>query len=135
MSEQIPLFHEDVNDALRSCIRALGGFKKVAHALRPDKAIDVAARWLQDCLNPSEREKLDLDQVLWILCEARKIGCHAAMNYIARHSGYGDPQPIEPEDERALLQREFITAMRSFHALANRMERAGLELPPLKSVA
>lgn len=43
-----------------------------------------------------------------------------------RDTGYTDPQPIEPEDERARLQREFINAQRGLEALAKRMERAGL---------
>jgi hypothetical protein len=48
------------------------------------------------------------------------------MLVLARETGYTDPQPVEPEDERAKLQREFINAQRGFEALAKRMERAGL---------
>lgn len=134
MTEQQALFHEDALDALRTCVQALGGFKRVGSQMRPDKTIEQASRWLQDCLNPSEREKLDVDQLLWILREARKIGCHAAMHFIARDTGYSDPSPLEPEDERAKLQREFITAAKGFQALVTRMERAGLDLPTLRSV-
>ena len=55
---QEPLFVETVNEALREIVKALGGAKKVAAQLRPQKTVDEAARWLLDCLNPERRERL-----------------------------------------------------------------------------
>ena len=123
---QQSLFHETLTEALQDCIRALGGAKAVGHAMRPEKSIDDARRWLLDTLNPDRAEKLAPDQVLWILKESRKVGCHAAMAYIARECGYADPQPIEPEDERATLQREYIAAVKTLSAITTRIERNGL---------
>ena len=120
---QQSLFHETLTEALQDCIRALGGAKAVGHAMRPEKSIDDARRWLLDTLNPDRAEKLAPDQVLWILKESRKVGCHAAMAYIARECGYADPQPIEPEDERATLQREYIAAVKTLSAIQTRLER------------
>jgi len=94
--------------------------------MRPEKSVDDARRWLLDCLNPDRAEKLAPDQVLWILKEARKVGCHAAMAYISRECGYADPQPIEPADERAELQREYIAAVKTLAAITTRIERNGL---------
>ena len=124
--DQPALFHESFVDALHDCIRALGGPKTAGHAMRPEKSVDDARRWLLDCLNPDRAEKLAPDQVLWILKEARKVGCHAAMAYISRECGYADPQPIEPEDERAELQREYIAAVKTLAAITTRIERNGL---------
>jgi hypothetical protein len=124
--EQQALFHESLNEALHDCIRALGGAKAVGHAMRPEKTVDDARRWVLDCLNPDRAEKFAPDQVLWILREARKAGCHAAITFIARECGYADPQPIEPEDERAALQRQFVEQSKAMQRLAQRMERAGL---------
>ena len=124
--DQPALFHESLTDALQDCIRALGGAKVVGHAMRPEKSIDDARRWLLDCLNHDRAERLAPDQVLWILREARKVGCHAGAAYILRECGYADPQPVEPEDERAALQREFVQMGKAMKVLFARMERAGM---------
>lgn len=125
MAEQFPLFHEDLMEALRTCVQALGGPKKVGALLRPELPADQAGRWLADCLNPDRRDQLHPNQFLLVLREARKVGCHAAMNYLAQECGYADPQPIEPDDERAALQREFVQHSKALQALASRIERLG----------
>ena len=126
--DQPALFHDSLTDALNDCVRALGGPKSVGHAMRPEKSIDDARRWLLDALNPDRSEKLSPDQVLWILREARKVNCHAAFTYIARECGYADPVPVEPEDQHAALQREFSQAVKALAAIASRMDRVGLRV-------
>lgn len=121
---QQPLFHEDFEGALSTCVAALGGAKTVGVMLRPEyeKDPDKASRWLLACLNPSRDEKLSWDQTFKILLEAKAVGCHAGMAYIAQHCGYA-AQPIEPEDERAELQRKAITAISELGTLVGRLER------------
>jgi hypothetical protein len=119
---QPSLFHEDVWQALTDCVRALGGAKKVGHKLRPELSPEKAGRWLLDCLNPAEREKLCIEQLLLILAEARDAGCHAGMTFIARQCGYAEPQPVEPEDERDSLMRDFIAASKEQAARQSRLE-------------
>lgn len=126
--DQPSLFHESFGAALADCVRALGGAKAVGHAMRPEKTIDDARKWLLNALDDGRAEKLSPDQVVWLLREARKIGCHSAAAYVMRECGYGDPQPIEPEDERAALQREFVQMGKSLQGLFARMERAGLKV-------
>lgn len=123
---QDSLFYESFMDALGASVQALGGAKSVGCRLWPEKTPQAAHTLLLSCLNDARPEKLSPEQVLWLLAEGRKVGCHAGMNYLARETGYADPQPIEPEDERALLQRQFIEAQKAMLALAGRMERAGL---------
>lgn len=127
------LFHESLADALRDCIAACGGLKTVGKLLWPEKDADIAGRLLADCLNESKREKLSPEQVLLILRLARGKGCHAGMTFISRDLGYADPQPIEPEDEKAKLQREFIEASKHMARLAERIER--VTTPALRSAA
>jgi hypothetical protein len=55
------------------------------------------------------------------------------MAYISRECGYADPQPVEPEDEAAELQRQFIQAQQQMTQMLKRMEK--LNLPGLKGVA
>lgn len=109
-TKQPALFHESINDALREVVLSLGGTKKVGALMRPQKLIDEAGRWVSDCLNPDRREKFDPEEVMFLLREARKIGCHTGMNFIAADAGYANPAPVEPEDEQARLMREFIEA-------------------------
>lgn len=117
------LFVDDVYTAIGDLIRALGGLKKVGVALKPDKPADEAGRWLSDCLNREKRDKLDLDQLMWLLKEGRKVGCHVAANFMLTEAGYAAPIPIEPLDEMAELQRQFMESVRTQARLVDRIEK------------
>ena len=123
---QEALFYETFNDALDAVVKACGGAKSVACKMWPEKTPDAAHRLLLACLNEGRVEKLSPEHVLMLLRMGRDRNCHAAINYLARESGYSDPTPIEQEDEKARLQREFIEAQRSMSMLANRMEKFGM---------
>lgn len=130
--EQDSLFMEDEYEALKVDISRLGGMKSVGHALFPDKKPDKAGEHLGSCLKQDRREKLDYSQILWIKAEAKKVGSYAAQRYENQVCGFADPQPIEPEDEAAMLQREFIQAVKAQSEMLKRMER--LNLPTVKGV-
>jgi hypothetical protein len=130
---QEELFHEDLNAALTHVITALGGMKRVGVELWPSQPADQAGRKLANCLNGAHAQELHPTEVLWILAEGRKKGVHTAMAYISRECGYADPQPVEPEDEAAELQRQFIQAQQQMTQMLKRMEK--LNLPGLKGVA
>lgn len=119
---QYGLLHESITDALREAVQALGGPKKVGPALWPELPFDQAAGRVRDCLNADRRERLNPEQVVLLGKMSRQVGCHAIAVFIARECGYADPQPIEPEDEIARLQREFVEATKTLGALANRIE-------------
>lgn len=127
------LFHESLADALRECVAASGGMKTVGKILWPEKEADTAGRLLSDCLNDAKREKLSPEQVLLILRLAKGKGCHAGMHFIARELGYSDPLPVEPEDEKAKLQREFIESTKALARMAQRIEQLGAT--PIRAVA
>lgn len=130
---QLALVHETINDALGAAISFLGGPKKVGAAMRPDQPLDHAAQWVRDCLNVTRREKFSPEQVIWLLREARAAGFHGAMAFIAAECGYADPQPLEPEDEKAELQRAFMEAVRQQSEIIRRLERLGIS--SVRSVA
>lgn len=50
-----------------------------------------------------------------------------------RVADYTEPLPVEPEDERAKLQREFIESTKALSKLAQRIE--SLDKPALRSAA
>jgi hypothetical protein len=48
------------------------------------------------------------------------------MHFLNVEAGYAPPQPVDPEDERAKLQREAIEAIAS-SAIAERLERSAFQ--------
>lgn len=123
---QIPLICDTLGTSLSAVIVALGGNKRAGSLLWPSLPADDAGRKLAHCMNPDKREKLSPDELVRLLKAARQVGCHTAMAYLARELGYADPQPVEPEDERAALQREYIAAVKTLAAITTRIERNGL---------
>ncbi len=122
---------ETFNDALIECVKSAGGSKVVASILWPEKPIHQAQQLLLACLNSERAEKLNPEQALLIIKMAKDAGVHSGIEYICNTLSYTIPQPIQPEDEKAQLQREFIEAQRQFAQLSKRMESVGL----LKAVA
>lgn len=129
---QDALFHESVLDALRAIVERAGGAKAVGCRLRPSKAPDEAGRWVMDCLNPNRSERFPPEDILHLLRIGHEIGYHGAMAYIAQEAGY-KCEPVEPQDEQAKLQREFIESVKATQKIAARLER--LTQPPIKAVA
>lgn len=122
-TETSELFIGTLEEALKEAVKAMGGAKAVGSILKPQKLIDEAGTWLSDCLNPKRRDKLDYEQIMWILREARKRQFHGAINFICGDAGYANPVPIEPEDEKARLMREFIEATKQQTKNVEEMKR------------
>jgi hypothetical protein len=118
---QQPLFCEDIYEALRTIGQAFGGSKKIGAYLWPDKPIEKASELWANCLNRTRPEKLDPEQVIAVLKIGRQEGCHAGVHFIAEQCGYRF-EAIEPEDERAALQRLYIQSVESQKELVKRME-------------
>lgn len=123
MSEQIPLFFDDYDDAIRAAVIALGGFKKVGAELRPELPVDQAGRWLSDCCNPDRRDTLCPKQLSLIRRMAREAGIHVLAVFESRDAGYMDPIPVEPEDEKAALQRMFCSKVDELAAIQAQLGR------------
>lgn len=123
---QIPMFVDDLNEAIRATVNALGGMKAVGADLKPEKSAVDAGKWLADCLNTSKRDRLDPDQLAFIRRRARAAGCHILAAFEAQDAGYAPPQPIAPEDEAAQLQREFIASVKALQDIQNKLARNGL---------
>lgn len=114
---------ETLNDAYIETVKACGGSKAVGHAIWPAKGVEGAQRHLLACLNPDRNEKLSPEEALHIERMARDRGCHIVAQYRASVLCYADPVPVEPEDERAKLEREFVEAARQMQRMADRIEK------------
>jgi hypothetical protein len=53
---------------------------------------------------------------------ARRKGSLAVMRWMAHDAGFAEPIPVEPEDERAKLQRDYIEATKMLAQIANRID-------------
>lgn len=114
---------ETLNEALIDAVKALGGSKQVGHQLWPEKTVDAAQRHLLACLNEDKPERLSPDHLLMLLRLARAKGHHGAMDCLCAQLSYAPPQPIEPRDEIAELQRQFIETQARMADMLGRMER------------
>jgi hypothetical protein len=123
--DQQQLFHESIYDALTDCVRALGGAKTVGHVLWPELSYERARSRLLDALNPEREQKLDPAQQMLIISEAAKVGCLAGVTFINRECRCADPERIEPEDERAALQRQFLEGVKTLQGITARMDKIG----------
>jgi hypothetical protein len=125
MQAEMPFF-EGPEDALRSAVQLLGGAKKVGAMIWPDKGIDAASRLLQDCLNPSRAEKLDVTQVMFIFSQAKASGHHAPFAWFCGEVGY-DARPItkaEEADRLTTVIEQSSKTLASAMATLERLQRA-----------
>lgn len=126
--KQKQLFNPDdnIHKALAMDVDALGGAAQAAVLLWPAEAeadIHRAQRKVSDCLNPGNRQKFSLDEFLFIQREAKKRNSFNSLYFQCHDIGMTKPQPIEPEDEFARLQREFIEAQRAMGNMIEQMEK------------
>lgn len=119
--DQLTLMHEDLYDALRDVVRALGGTKVVGPQIWPTKPPLEASRLLSDCLNRERREKLDPEQLLWLLRRGRQEGCHAAMDYFSDEAGYERARPRNVAEERRQLEEQVVAAAKLLDRVSRRL--------------
>jgi hypothetical protein len=116
------LWFEDIFDAIRADSVAVGP-KILAALLWPEKPIEQASRLLADCLNRDRSQRLTPEQLQLVIREARREGSYCTISYICDDANMTRPLPVEPEDERARLQREVVNAASAFKQLVERLER------------
>ena len=83
----------------------------------------LGARLLADCLNEHRAERLSPEHLLMLARMGKDVGCHAILHYQCQEVGYSMPTPIEPRDEAADLQRQYIEASKALIRMSERIER------------
>jgi hypothetical protein len=91
--------------------------------LWPSLPVDQAGRKVSHCINTEHAQQFHPHEVLFLLIEGRRVGVHSVMAHIAREAGYDEPRPVEPEDEAAELQRQFMQSVEVQRQLIARLER------------
>lgn len=122
---QLPMFYETYEDAIRDTITGLGGMKVVGNMLWPALPVEDAGRRLAHCLNSEKREKLSPGELQLIRRAARKAGIHILAFYECRDAGYAEPTPVNPADEAAQLQKDFIAAVERLKEIQDQLAAAG----------
>ena len=118
---QKKLFHDDIYDAVRDAVQVLGGSKEVGYMLWPSKPITEAGQYLNRCLDSDRSEKLSLDELMMICKKSAEKGCHTIASYIGAEAGYKFI-PVQPEDEKAELQKAFIQNIHTAEQIVKRLE-------------
>lgn len=133
MQAEMP-FYESPEAALKACVEALGGAKKVGCKLFPDKAVDNARDYLLACLNDGRAEKLGYSQILFIFREAKQAGFHGGWDYWSREAEY-ESRPITKAEE---IDRVVTVVEQSTKTLASalqQLERIRAQGTTLKAVS
>ncbi len=113
---------DGINGALIECVRACGGSKQVGPLLWPEKTPDAAQRLILACLNEDRAERLSPEHLAFVFKLAKSKGHHDGLHALCDLLGYTRPTPIEPRDEAAELQKQFIAATHAMQELSRRME-------------
>lgn len=122
MPENLTFWFKDIYAALRGFVSAAGGSKEIGPKLFPEKG-ENADDWLDDCLNPDRRAKLDPEEFLLLLKLAREARFHQLMEHIGDETGY-NVTPREPKDELAGLYGAYVGLAKEMKKVAERIERA-----------
>ena len=126
--EQPELFEDHIYDALDALVANMGGFKRVAHRLWPEKGIEAGAKDLRNCLSPRHRAKLDMFELVTLLSWGQESGCHLAMAQLCKDTGYEVPRPIDREQVVNELQKQFLQAVGTLKGITQELERHGVRL-------
>jgi hypothetical protein len=122
-NNSLPLFLEDVYEALRAAVQSMGGAKTVAGRLWPNKPLDQAHKELLDCLNRENPRKLDAEEIIALLRMAREAGFHAAKHWIDAELGYEPSDPSDPVVEKDRLAEELAALRTRTDTLIQKAER------------
>lgn len=127
MQEQLELTPASLRTAIEDEIRDAGGWYAVAAVLYPEKyrdSPDQAERHLRNSVDPNHTQKLCVyqHQIIKALAKKAKGRC-ASIVYDCMTHDYTVPTPIQPEDEKARVQREVVDAISSLRPLLAKLEK------------
>lgn len=133
MQTEMP-FYESPESALKACVEALGGAKRVGGSLFPDKSVDNARDYLLACLNEGRPEKLGYSQILFIFRSAKQAGFHGGFDYWSREAEY-ESRPITKAEEVDRLTTVVEQSTKTLSNALQQLERIRASGTALKAVS
>lgn len=101
------LFHDSIDDAVATCVMALGGPAKVGRMLYPSLPPGRSEARVRENMNPErESNKFSPAEIEFIGAKAREVNCNALPEYLAM-KWTCEFKPLEPAEakKRAKSQR------------------------------
>ena len=126
--DQANLFEDNIYDALESLVLSLGGPKRVANRLWPDKGIEAGAKDLRNALNPDHRAKLDLFDLIHLMQLGQATGDHIVIERICKDVGYEAPRPVNREEQVEELQKRFNRKVDQLNDIVAELHANGVKL-------
>lgn len=120
-TNSLPLFNEDIYDALKGVVAALGGAKAAAEMLWPNQPNKDRA--LLDCLNRNNSRNLDPAEIMALLKFGRAAGYHQSKHWIDEALGYEPSPPKSPEVARDRLADALERAAANFADLTRQAKQ------------
>ena|SRR5687768_14472934 len=120
---QDQLFYDSAMHSVERAITESGRhFKEVAAHLWPAKKPETAYARLKACLNDEKDEKFSFEEIIEI---CRFCNRFDPLYFFADECSHTRGEPRAPEDEKAALQREFLSGLRMLGTLTARLEKLG----------
>ena len=104
---------EDIYEALKATVAALGGTKQVASRMRPTLEPLKARSWLLNCLNHDHPMKFDPEEVQWIWRAGCDVGFHDGKHWADHDAHYEPSAPCSVEAQLADCMRVIQSQRRS----------------------
>lgn len=104
---------EDVYDALKATVAALGGTKQVASRMRPTLEPLKARSWLLNCLNHDHPMKFDPEEVQWIWREGCDAGFYDGARWAHRDTHFLPAEPASVEGQLAAVLKQIQSRRRN----------------------
>jgi hypothetical protein len=114
--------NETEKEAIADDIKALGGPKQAAGLLQPGKSPARGEDLMRAWGNSARAEEPSLDELIQLIEAARsRVGFSEVSRYIEQRLNCRI-EFLSPDDERARLQQQFISAVETMQSLAKRLE-------------
>lgn len=111
---------DNLDDALRMLVKALGGAAKVGRRLRP--TFDKSENWVQNCLNPEHPQFFHPEHVFALLGWAAERGYHDVKHYLDRLTHYNPSTPMALDTQVLVALAEVKAAQRVMEEKARALQ-------------
>lgn len=111
--------YDDIYEAAKAVVKALGGAAAVGKRLWPTKPVKTAETGLLDALNRNRSAKLDPEELLQLAKWGRETGCHALNEFFNDDTGYERSRPVVLTEQLARLLQAAQEAQRKAEATAS----------------